>query len=72
MITVHSKANLLIPVCGEGEYSVYFKEPNKKSGAAIVQRTRTLRRASESIFKVKVMEGSPEVCDQLVHNSLIG
>jgi len=35
---MYSKANLLIPVCNEGKYSIYCRAPSKKNGQLMFKR----------------------------------
>ena len=41
-------------------------------GQLVLRKPKLPDGIQESIFKGKVREGSRKVCDQLVHNSLIG
>ena len=68
----HSKANLLTPGCGEGKCTAYCKAPYKESRTANAQKAKLPDGFQPSHCKGKVREGSRRVCDQLVHNSLIG
>ena len=47
---VHSKANLLTPVCGEGKCSVYCKAPDKESWTTSAQKAWTPQWVSAKHF----------------------
>ena len=66
-----SKVNL--PSCGEGKSRVYCRAPSKESRATSCSKhPNSHMGVQQSIFKGQMSEGTPRVCDQLVHNSLIG
>ena len=67
-----SKANLLTLGCGEGNCNVYCKAPRKETRWLVLKAPQLPGGFKESLFKGKVREWCPRVCDQLVHNSLIG
>ena len=67
-----SKGNLMTLDCGEGKFSVCSKAPYKEPGTSSAPNMRAPQWVSAKHFKDSVREGHPRVCDQLVHNSLIG
>ena len=64
-----SEANLLTLGCGE---KVHYLLQGAKQDVQDFQNTQTPHWFQLSIFKSQVREEHPRLCDQLVHNSLIG
>ena len=55
------------------ERAVFISGHQARNPGQLVLKTLELPDGfQESIFKGKMREGPPRVCDQLVHNSLIG
>ena len=50
----------------------FIAGPCKENGWFMLKKTKLPEGFQQSIFKGKVREGYPRVCDCLVHNSLIG
>ena len=52
----HSKANLLIPGCGEGKCSIYCRAPRKESRQLAFKRPKLPEGFQEKVFKDRVRE----------------
>lgn len=55
-----------------GAEKVLLQGPCMENAETHAQKTRTPDQPQGSIFKGKVREGSHSMCDQLVHDSLVG
>ena len=55
---MYSKANLLIPVCSEGKYSIYCRAPSKKNGQLMLKRPKFPEGVQERVVKGSVSEGA--------------